>query len=359
MVSSIAESTKTTPKVRLSVMTADEILSDHHAYAAPVIHGVARAGETINLVAPPKVGKSWLIMDLAISVAAEMPWLGHAVNSGEVLIIDNELDLGLISNRLRQVAHAKGVRQRDYGSRVHICALRGGQIPDIHQLTQRITEDYSTRFKLIILDAWYKFIPPGVQENDNVAMAHAYASVSRLAAEMDAAVLMVHHTCKGSQSGKSTTDVGSGAGSQSRAADTHMVLRPHKNTGYYVLDAVTRSWPEFTPKVLQKALPLWLVDKSLDSNELSGCRSKVRTEIKKPVKAELQYDDFKRLFLDSEPRSREAIRGLIESHSTWSATSKSRINELFKRALTDIDVSVSRAGGHNTPQLLSVTFSGF
>ena len=40
---------------------------------------------------------------------------------------------------------------------------------------------------------------------------------------------------KGDQSGKSTTDVGSGAGSQSRAADTHLIIRQHEQEDVAVM----------------------------------------------------------------------------------------------------------------------------
>jgi hypothetical protein len=48
------------------------------------------------------------------------------------------------------------------------------------------------------------------------------------AAFLNAGWVNIHHTSKGDQSGKNTTDVGSGAGSQSRAADTHLIIRQHE-----------------------------------------------------------------------------------------------------------------------------------
>ncbi len=44
-----------------------------------------------------------------------------------------------------------------------------------------------------------------------------------------------------SQAGKAITDVGAGAGSQSRATDTHLILRPHEEKNCAVLDAAVRS----------------------------------------------------------------------------------------------------------------------
>ena len=50
------------------------------------------------------------------------------------------------------------------------------------------------------------------------------AAVMR-AARLGAAIVLVHHTTKGAQAGKSVTDIGAGGGAQSRAADTHLVAR--------------------------------------------------------------------------------------------------------------------------------------
>lgn len=47
------------------------------------------------------------------------------------------------------------------------------------------------------------------------------------------------------------TDVGAGAGSQSRATDAHVVLRPHEEDGVAVLDAAVRSWPPIEPMCMR------------------------------------------------------------------------------------------------------------
>jgi hypothetical protein len=41
----------------------------------PVIHGLLRQGETMNVIASSKIGKSRLVTDLALSVATGRPWL--------------------------------------------------------------------------------------------------------------------------------------------------------------------------------------------------------------------------------------------------------------------------------------------
>jgi len=46
----------------------------------------------MNVIAPPKVGKSWLASDMALAVATGRPWLDRfPTEASDVLIIDNEL----------------------------------------------------------------------------------------------------------------------------------------------------------------------------------------------------------------------------------------------------------------------------
>lgn len=80
--------------------------------------------------------------------------------------------------------------------------------------------------------------------------------------------VLVHHMSKGSQSGKSVTDVGAGAGRESRATDSHLILRPHRESGGYVVEAAVRSWPPVEPRLLHWTWPLWNVADDLDSANL-------------------------------------------------------------------------------------------
>ena len=58
-----------------------------------VVDGVLRRGETANIIAAAKVGKSHLAGGLAWCIVTGTPWLSHDVTKGRVLVIDNELHL--------------------------------------------------------------------------------------------------------------------------------------------------------------------------------------------------------------------------------------------------------------------------
>jgi hypothetical protein len=113
------------------------------------------------------------------------------------------------------------------------------------------------RYNLIVLDALYRTLPPKCNENDNAQMMAIYNKIDEIARHSGASVAIIHHSSKGDQSTKGVTDIGAGAGSISRAADTHLTLRQHELAGCVVAEAVTRSFPSPDPLTLRFSFPLW------------------------------------------------------------------------------------------------------
>ena len=105
--------------------TLGKLLETFPTMREPVIHDLLRVGETMNVIAAPKVGKSWLVAGLAFAVATGRPWLDFETSAGDVLIIDNELHPETIAHRLRRVADANGYSIPEVGEHVTVLPLRG------------------------------------------------------------------------------------------------------------------------------------------------------------------------------------------------------------------------------------------
>jgi len=43
-------------------------MADFPKLRPPIIHGLLREGETLNVNAPPKTGKSWMVLDAALAI---------------------------------------------------------------------------------------------------------------------------------------------------------------------------------------------------------------------------------------------------------------------------------------------------
>lgn len=201
------------------------------------------------------MGKSFLAGGLAWSIATGQPWLGFETIQGRVLIVDNELHPETLSQRLHNIACAMQI-DGDHDDGIDVLPLRG-IVCGVRELS-KVIDAKPGIYSLVVLDALYRMLPEGTSENDNAQMMAVYNSLDGLARKLDVAIVCVHHSSKGDQSTKSITDMGSGAGSISRAADTHLVIRPHEESGYAVLEAVTRSWVSPEPVTIQWEYPVWL-----------------------------------------------------------------------------------------------------
>ena len=241
----------------------------------PIINGLLRRGETANLVSDPKVGKSWTVYGLALSVSQGRSWLGQlACRAGSVLIVDYELDEDLLRHRLETVATAMNVRKADYEPKIGILSLRGRLPFDIRELAQLLETRAGNKRDLVVLDAMYRALPADVSESDHTKLTALYNLIDTLAATLDCAWINIHHASKGNQSEKSITDVGSGAGVQSRAVDAHIIIRPHQEEDCFVLEAAVRSFPPLKPIGLRWDFPLWKTDTKLNTVELQTVGSK-------------------------------------------------------------------------------------
>jgi len=237
-----------------------------------LIDGFLRIGETMNIIAAPKTGKSWLVTQLAICVASGTEWFGHVCTAGKVLLIDNELHEETSANRIPLVVEAMrrvNPNLPNVDDMIDVWNLRG-KWKSIADLAAWLPKFKEAGYRMIVIDAFYRALPKDTDENDNGSIASIYNLIDTFAKKVGCSFVLIHHTSKGNQSQKSITDVGAGAGSQSRAADTHLILREHKDDGYLVLEAVVRSFPRQEPIVLQKAFPLMLPDYDRNPEDLAG-----------------------------------------------------------------------------------------
>lgn len=237
----------------LDILSAAELRRRFPTQREPIIDGLLRRGETMNIIASPKVGKSWMVAGLAYAIAGGTEWLGCQCTLGRVLIVDCELHDETLSERLTVVANAVDGDM----SMVDVLPIRGQSL-SIVELSQGIIDSVQNGYySLIVLDALYRLLPKNTSENDNASMMLIYNDIDRLASKTGAAIAIIHHTSKGDQSNKGVTDVGSGAGSISRAPDTHLTIRPHELAGCAVVDCVTRSFPSPASMTIRWEFPLW------------------------------------------------------------------------------------------------------
>ena len=281
----------------------------------PVIRGLLRDGETMNLIAAPKTGKSWLACDLALAIARGEKWLDvFDCVQGRVLLLDNELHTETLQWRFHTVRKARGVTLASIDEYFYKMLPRG-DIEDLHMLSGFFKTIQPGFFKVIILDAFYRFLPRGCDENDNASIAYLYNSLDRYAKQLKCSFILVHHTSKGIQGSKAITDVGAGAGSQSRATDTHVILRPHQQENVIVLDAAVRSNPPLSPMCLRWKFPVWKYEPGLDPGDIEGAKlesRKISNQYDSKQNPNLSIETFLDIFIEGPPVSKKEVYARAE-----------------------------------------------
>lgn len=262
-------------KPTITPISIEDLVRDCPTLRPPLTHGLLRESEVGNIIGAPKIGKSWMMYSYALSVATGREWLGQfPCERRKVLFIDNELHRQTLAHRIPRVAEAMGLEPADYNGQLELVSLRGKSydLPAIvNSIIARI--EYDT-YALVCLDAWYRALPEGVSENDNAQVMRLYNCIDEACETQGCSWANVHHASKGSQSEKSVTDIGAGAGAQSRAADLHMVMRPHEEPGVFVMEAAVRSFAPVEPLPLRWEFPLWVPAAGVDPALLKGRQSR-------------------------------------------------------------------------------------
>ena len=300
-----------------------------------IVEGLIREGEVCNIIASPKVGKSWLVHGLAIAFSEGLTYLGYkATRKLRVLICDNELHEEELYWRLSTIAKSMGVEPSDLEYKI----LRGSNV-DVYQLDEMLDSDNGSDYDLIIIDALYRILPEGTSENDNAQITRVFNKLDNIAKKNDCAVINIHHSSKGNQGDKAVTDVGAGAGAISRAADVHIAIREHQEDGLAVIDAITRS-SQSPPSISAKLnWPVWEVqDVDPVVKSFEAGRKQINEERIKAVSDKLAYLNNALIGTDSgNPMTAFDLFQQIKLDNVHDITDVTALKKLLKKA-ADRDV---------------------
>lgn len=333
-------------KVQPRFRCVADLLLDHPVLRPSVVEGLLREGEVMNVIASPKTGKSWLATDIAIAVATGQPWLdSFPTQRGQALLLDNELHGETLASRIPKVAEARGIPVTAFGREVFVETMRGNLV-DIFELEGYFYGVEPGRFSLIVLDAFYRFMPRDMDENDNGTVAAIYNRLDSYAQRLRCSFICIHHSSKGLQSEKAVTDVGAGAGAQSRAADAHLIIRPHAQDGVVVLDAAVRSWPPMEPRCLRWAFPVFEPADHLDPRDLKrpASRRARPEESNQPAQAVWTPERFFEAIRFTEPQGKADV----QLRAASLGMSGRQANELLRQA-EGLGLVVRRSSGANRP----------
>ena len=182
---------------------ANVLLSDTRPIPPDVIDSVL-PGEALTVASGDAgVGKSYVILHMALCVAAGIEWLGLPVDQRPVLVIDYENRPLRLRERLRSLSHLVGGEQEMGKLPIFIHTM-----PMSHELDE---DEFSAELMyviketgagLVVIDSLADFLGT-TDENDDAAMARIALRLRAIVETTGATVVVIHHVAQ-SGAGKSS-----------------------------------------------------------------------------------------------------------------------------------------------------------
>ena len=171
------------------------------------------------LVAAPKIGKSWMALDLCLAIASGGPWLGHTTNQGAVLYLALEDSKNRLQSRIRLLLDGFTPPPEACTMRVQAPMLGAGLL---EMLDGWLNEHPDA--KLVCIDIFQRIRPPaGRNENAYFADYRACGQLQAWAMQHGICLLLVHHTKKGVNPGDVFESISGSTGIMG-AADTVLTI---------------------------------------------------------------------------------------------------------------------------------------
>lgn len=204
----------------LPTISMNELYKNVYQSRPPVIDGLLYTGAYL-FVGAPKVGKSFLMAQLAYHISTGLPLWGYPVHQGTVLYLALEGDHRRLQERLYRMFGTDSTGDLYFA--IYAKQLGGGLE---EQLKRFVQEHPDTR--LIIVDTLQKIREAG---GDKYSYGNDYDIIGKLkqfADQTGVCLLLVHHTRK--QQADDKFDMISGTNGLLGAADGAFLLQKEKRT---------------------------------------------------------------------------------------------------------------------------------
>jgi predicted transcriptional regulator len=213
-----------------------------------IVEGIVAEYSKLGIGSGSKSNKTWLAMDLGLSISHGVEFLGRRTARRRVLYVNLELKAQTFERRIQAIAAAKHIAVEP--AWFHHLALRGKLAgASLDRIVDRlITLAKRLQLSVVILDPTYKLNTAGL-ENDSRDQTLFYNEIDRLTTDAGCTVILIDHAGKGNQSEKDPLDVFRGSSVKGGDFDAAMVLRKHEIEDCFRVDLIHRELapvPAFT-----------------------------------------------------------------------------------------------------------------
>ncbi len=235
-----------------------------------LVQGVLYRGAKGMIAGPSKGRKTFLLSDLAVSVAAGVPWLGFPTTVVPVLYVNLELQGFAFRDRRREIQTVKLSTLKKLP--LFSWHLRGYGVT-LFTIRERLLRFcLQEGIGLIIFDPTYKLNQHG-EENAAESVGRLLNDFEQVGREADSSVVFGHHFAKGDASAKNSIDRASGSGVWARDPDAILMLSPHQEEGCMVVEMHLRNFPQQPAFVIRWEYPCWQRAPEADPAALKGAKA--------------------------------------------------------------------------------------
>ncbi len=197
---------------------AADLLEEDIPEPRHVVPGLIQRGLMI-LAGKPKIGKSWLVLNLLVAVSSGGVALGRIpCPEGDVLYLALEDPKRRLHGRLKKVLAGASLSRR-FQYALEWPRLDQGGADDID-----VWLDAHSEAALVVIDVWKRIKPPPAKGSNAYDSDYdAIIQLQRLAIKHDVAIVVVHHLNKNPS--EDDTDVISGSIGFTGGADGHIVMK--------------------------------------------------------------------------------------------------------------------------------------
>lgn len=136
-------------------------------------------------------GKTWISLDIAISIAKGNPWIGREVIQGPVLVIDEESGEDRISRRIKKIIMGHG----GPGTPIYGHSMQCIDITNIPHLTEIEKIIVDKNIKFVVIDALMDVVL-GADENSVKEIMPAFKYLRQISERTGVTFLIIHHNDK-------------------------------------------------------------------------------------------------------------------------------------------------------------------
>jgi hypothetical protein len=243
-----------------------------------IIEGLLSRGEKFQLAGGSKSSKSWVLIDLGISVAAGLPWWGFKTVQTPVIYLNLEIPRPFFEMRVREVAAAHHIPVPELFTVWH---LRGARLyePDRWAAFKLalIEECKVLAHPLILNDPLYKLMGRG-NELHTGDVQTVLDQLEEIVELVEGANASSHHYSKGNQANKEAIDRASGSGVFQRDPDTLFPITPLATADCFSIEPYVRNHEPVKPFAIRWQYPLFFRDDTLDPADLKAARKSAQAQ---------------------------------------------------------------------------------